>query len=474
MTKYSAISDEEPTPPFTTVGNPSVIGSLDQDPLLSDQVIEVEEDLNNPLATASYFSCAINLANTILGTGMLAMPAAIASVGIILGSFMIVFSAFASGLGLYFLSRAASRTEGRQSSFFAVSKLTYPSAALWFDLAIATKCFGVSISYLIIIGDLMPQVVQAVGEKLLGGDEYSIFLDRRLWITLSMIVIVPLAFLKRLDSLRYTSLLGVIAVIYLSFIVVYNYLGPDFEAPPKEKIHLVRFSTKFFTHLPLFVFAFTCHQNIFTIYNELFDNSQHRINSVIVGAIGTSSIIYQFIGIMGYLSFGDDVFPNIITQYKTNMIVTIGRVAIVIHVLFTYPLQAHPCRACLDKIISSCSGWRQSSNVNSTENLLNVQRDKVPPTTSHQKYILMTTGILVSSYLIAMVVSQLDLVLAFVGSTGSTTISFILPGIFYYKIHEEHAWTKKKILSVCLAAYGFAVVTICLTLNILRALNLNE
>ncbi|KAF9578923.1 hypothetical protein BGW38_005035, partial [Lunasporangiospora selenospora] len=104
----------------------------------------------------------INLANTILGTGMLAMPSALAAVGLLLGSFMIVFSALASSLGLYFLTRSASKTHGRSASFFACSKLTYPSAAVWFDLAIAIKCFGVGISYLIIIGDLMPEVVRSL------------------------------------------------------------------------------------------------------------------------------------------------------------------------------------------------------------------------------------------------------------------------------------------------------------------------
>ncbi|CAG8484238.1 12582_t:CDS:2, partial [Ambispora gerdemannii] len=439
MTKYSAINDEEPTLP--TADNSLVNGSLDQARLLLDQ--EIEEDIGDPVGTASYFSCVINLANTVLGTGMLAMPGAIASVGLILGSFMIFFSALASGLGLYFLSRAAAHTEGRQSSFFAVSKLTYPTAAIWFDLAIAIKCFGVGVSYLIIVGDLMPQVILAsAGEKLLIG---SIFLDRRFWITVFMIIVVPLAFLKRLDSLRYTSLIAIFAVFYLVFIVIYHYLGPDFEAPPKEKVHLVKLSRKFFTNLPIFVFAFTCHQNIFSIYNELVDNSQRKVSSVIIGAIGTSSIIYQLIGIIGYLTFGDDVLPNVISQYKANTIVTIGRVAIVILVLFSYPLQAHPCRVSLDKTILSFSALRESNNV-STDNLLNEQRYKAA-LPSNQRYIIITTAILFSSYLLAMLVSKLDLVLAFVGSTGSTTISFILPGIFYYKIHKEDAWTKKKVLA---------------------------
>lgn len=78
--------------------------------------------------------------------------------GLLTGILVILLSALASGLGLYFLSRCAASTEKRSASFFAISKLTWPSLAVFFDLAIAIKCFGVAVSYLIIIGDLMPHV----------------------------------------------------------------------------------------------------------------------------------------------------------------------------------------------------------------------------------------------------------------------------------------------------------------------------
>ena len=82
------------------------------------------------------------------------------------------------------------------------------------------------------------------------------------WITVFTLVVIPLAFMKKLDSLRYTSLLALTTVVYLIVIVIYNYFGPDYKAPPSDKIHYVRFSSNFFTYLPIFVFAFTCHQNV--------------------------------------------------------------------------------------------------------------------------------------------------------------------------------------------------------------------
>ena len=58
---------------------------------------------------------------------------------------------------------------------------------------------------------------------------------------------------------------------------------------------------------------------------------------------------------------------------------------------------------------------------------------------SELRFALITSVILVASYMTALNVSTLDRVLAYVGSTGSTAISFILPGLFYYKISDPES-----------------------------------
>ena len=68
-----------------------------------------------------------------------------ASSGIIPGVFTCIFSGCCSALGLYLLSLCAPYAPKRRSSFFAISEITFPKAAVLFDLAIAIKCFGVSI-----------------------------------------------------------------------------------------------------------------------------------------------------------------------------------------------------------------------------------------------------------------------------------------------------------------------------------------
>lgn len=126
-----------------------------------------------------------SLLSSVVGAGVLAMPLAMAHMGIILGVCVILWSGITSGFGLYLQSRCAQYLDRGTASFFALSQITYPNAAVIFDAAIAIKCFGVGVSYLIIIGDLMPGVVQGfVGDS----PAYDFLMDRHFWVTAFMFV----------------------------------------------------------------------------------------------------------------------------------------------------------------------------------------------------------------------------------------------------------------------------------------------
>jgi amino acid permease len=50
------------------------------------------------------------------------------------------------------------------------------------------------------------------------------------------------------------------------------------------------------------------------VHNELAENSQDNMETVIVRSVGTSFFVYQLIGVVGYLTFGKYVSSNIIAQ----------------------------------------------------------------------------------------------------------------------------------------------------------------
>jgi amino acid permease len=189
-------------------------------------------------------------------------PSAIASVGIFLGAFMIALAGAAAAFGLHILAYCASNSP-KPASFRSIAQSILPNAAVFFDTAIAVKCFGVSISYLIIIGDLMPSIMAKLFPAEAAHSASSVLLNRQFWITFSMIPLVPLSFQKRLDALKYTSIVALMAAAYLLWIIVFYFLfDPTMPHAPSTDIDLVRISPSFFKSLSIFVFAYTCHQNV--------------------------------------------------------------------------------------------------------------------------------------------------------------------------------------------------------------------
>jgi amino acid permease len=102
------------------------------------------------------------------------MPSALSKMGIFLGIFVIIWAGMTAGFGLYLQIRCARYIERGHVSFATLSQLTYPNLSIIFDAAIAVKCFGVAVSYLIVVG-----FAPAAGE-------INFLVDRQFWITAFM------------------------------------------------------------------------------------------------------------------------------------------------------------------------------------------------------------------------------------------------------------------------------------------------
>ncbi|RCI12549.1 hypothetical protein L249_0839 [Ophiocordyceps polyrhachis-furcata BCC 54312] len=387
---------------------------------------------------ASTLSSIVNLLNTIVGAGTLAMPSVLSHMGIMLGVVLILWSGVTAAFGLYLQSRCSRYLDRGTSSFFALSQITYPNASVIFDLAIAVKCFGVAVSYMIIIGDLMPGVMLGFNDAVA---DIPYLVDRHFWVTAFMLLIIPLSFLRRLDSLKYTSLVALVSIGYLIVLVIYHFAA-DSHADP-EDIRVIKWAgpVETLSALPVVVFAYTCHQNMFSIINEIKDNSPASMVEVVASSIGSAACVYVLVAITGYITFGNSIVGNIVSMYPTGVASTIGKAAIVLLVLFSIPLQIHPCRASLHAVLkwrpnrSSANAGRPGSPLLNASAVPRGDHGSGTPI-SDTRFALLTTVILTLAYMTALSVSSLDRVLAFVGSTGSTSISFILPGLFYYKISD--------------------------------------
>ncbi|CEP61360.1 Avt7p LALA0_S03e01112g [Lachancea lanzarotensis] len=462
-------------------------------------------------ANASGFFSTINLVKTIVGAGMLAIPYAFRSDGILVGVLLVLVGAITSGFGLFVLAKCSKALkEPRTSSFFTLCSITYPSLSLLFDFSMFVQCYGVGLSYLVLVGDLLPGV--------LGG-------TRNGWILASAVPIVPLVLLKKLDSLKYSSILGLFAVAYLVCLILGSFVENTLLTENYREIrgdvswinvYDMKGVVSTFT---IVIFAFTGSMNMFSIINELKDNSLTNINIVISRSLLISAALFLCVGICGYLTFGSNVLGNIMLNYNPESYWTvIGKVCLGVVVILSFPLLFYPCRIATnnmihwvrityvefeedpvdssenndptapiamvvedeeDRLLLGADNSYQATSCQDASHDLeeNVTRVTNPvaavPFSDKSFYIL--TAILVSSlYLLALNVTSFALVLGLVGATGSTSISFTLPGLFGFKLIGSQAAKHGQLMSradliirrcsLLLSIFGVAVT--CLSLYV--------
>ena len=153
---------------------------------------------------------------------------------------------------------------------------------------------------------------------------------------LSRLIVIPLSFLRRLDSLKYTSVVALISIGYLVILVVAHFIKGD-TMEDRGPIRYIQPEglVAFLSSLPVIIFAYTCHQNVscllhflavlsnamfqmFSILNEIGNNSHFRTTGVVFASIGVAAFIYILVAITGYLSFGNAVGGNVVAMCKQH------------------------------------------------------------------------------------------------------------------------------------------------------------
>lgn len=437
-------------------------------------VDEFQKPVDTAAVTGTIWSGFINLTNTIVGAGMLGLPGAFAGTGIAGGSILILLGSLFSAHGLILLSKAAQRT-GLPSSFYSAARATVPKFTILIDLAVALKCFGVATGYLITVGDCM---VDAMGHILGNGDLYQsdrlllrVILSRQFWVVGAVIAVSPFSFYRKLDDLKKTSALALIFVFFLAFGIIF-YAHDITDACPNgldecrgEVVAFTDVPTTL-SKLPIFIFAFTCHQNIFPIVNELQHRTQERLNWIIFASIGFALILFYVVAIHGYNTFGSNVQGDILLNYPSNGYVTSLRISISLMLALHYPLQLDPSRRCISSLAATVKRWNDGfsekycrmhqpdiENETPTEPADGIakksfEKDEGQTLLRDDNFFhAVTILFLLLSFSVAMLVDDLGIVLAAVGCTGSTLVTFILPGLIYLNLRSSWDYTK---LMACL------------------------
>lgn len=82
-------------------------------------------------------------------------------------------------------------------------------------------------------------------------------------LTLHRLIMIPLAFLRRLDSLKYTSIIALVSIGYLIILVLAHFIKGDTKRTGGD-LRIIHWAgaSHALTSFPVIVFAYTCHQNV--------------------------------------------------------------------------------------------------------------------------------------------------------------------------------------------------------------------
>ena len=265
------------------------------------------------------------LLSATLGVGMLSMPRAYFRSGVLLCAILMYVAAVVSYQSIICLVRVSYKTK----------LTTYSDMALWSygikfkvltDLIYFVNTFGSAVTYSIVIKENLASGCEMIGSLFFSGmpemfkEQKSVF-----WIVISQGILIPLVMKEKLTELRLFSLISFCIIIYIAIVIITNCFRDEYTStidPRLSEVKYVDFSG-FTVSLPIFIFGFTCQQNVLSCYREMITPTMRRMKKVITRQIFISSSLYLMVGIFGYLTFGNhfsSTEQNILTKYSTKNI----------------------------------------------------------------------------------------------------------------------------------------------------------
>lgn len=424
-------------------------------PLLGDTAVETQA------RGASFASSVFNLMNAIMGSGILGLAYAMASTGIVGFCILLVVVSILAAYSVHLLLKLCDQTGINSYEDLGGRALQKPGKVM-VGVTILIQNIGAMSSYLFILKSELPATISSL---LSPDDPGNAWYEdgRTLLILVTLCVVLPLAILPKIGFLGYTSSLAFCFMLYFTVVVVVkkwsipcplprNVTTPpgtyqvsnssDSECTPK----LFVISSKSAYAIPTMAFSFLCHTAVLPIYCELDRPTKTRMQKVTNVSISLSFLIYLLSALFGYLTFYAHVDSELLLGYDAYMprdiMVMTVRLAILLAVLLTVPLIHFPARKA---VIMLLRGGRPFSWLS---------------------HIAATLTILTVVLLLAIFVPDIRNVFGVVGSTTSSCLLFVYPGIFYLKISNQPLNSPESIGAVALLVFGLIVGTLSLCIII--------
>ena len=135
-------------------------------------------------------------------------------------------------------------------------------------------------------------------------------------------MILPLILKRELKNLRFFALFGFFTISYICILIVMYTFVPSVVDVNVNFPKLNYFvPSGIFTTFPLFIFSYTCQQNVLQAFQELNTPNERRMRKVVTRQIFLCTVLYLFVGIFGYITYplvAPSGSGNLLTRYDVS------------------------------------------------------------------------------------------------------------------------------------------------------------
>uniref|UniRef100_A0A665TP65 Solute carrier family 38 member 3b n=1 Tax=Echeneis naucrates TaxID=173247 RepID=A0A665TP65_ECHNA len=418
----------------------------------------------------SFGMSVFNLGNAIMGSGILGLAYAMANTGIIFFLFLLTAVAALSSYSIHLLLKSS----GIVGKLFSLSR-GVPT------LGHTLSCLVTAMSsYLYIVKSELPLVIQAFLKADPDSDLWYIN-GNYLVVMVSASIILPLALMKQLGYLGYSSGFSLSCMVFFLTAVIYKKFqipcpfemfsanstaahlslnvsshshghdhvngllhAEDDDAHCTPRLFTINSQTAY--TIPILAFAFVCHPEVLPIYTELRNPTKKKMQKVANISIFIMYTMYFLAALFGYLTFYDKVEPELLHAYSKidpyDTLILCVRVAVLTAVTLTVPIVLFPVRRAIQQMFFPTKAFNWLNHI----------------------------GIaLILLFLINMLVIFAPNILGIFGIIGATSapcLIFIFPAVFYIRIvpkDEEPMNSLPKIVAICFVALGVSFMIMSLS-----------
>ncbi|KAG0019902.1 hypothetical protein BGZ81_009543 [Podila clonocystis] len=348
--------------------------------------------------TCSVLEVSFNILNCTVGSGILALSFAIKESGFGLGIVLSVVVAILTWLALYTLIITGNKIGVYKYAMLCEATMGATGFYL-LNSVVFFQTAGAAITYLIVIGDTIPIILGLLGFPI--AREWVIFVS-------SLAFVLPLLFFRSIGSLARVSMISVMTLPPILFAVAYS----GFQYAPDHKRSFDFVGDNVFPAIGVMAFAMLSTQTAFMNYQTLADPSKRAWAQATGLAVSLSWAISFVFAIIGFISFGEDVAPNIFNSFPlTDELINYGRGLLGFSMFLTFPQAFYPARAALHKVLG---------------------HEDAHTLPSDSEHILTTLGLFIPILICGVFIADLGLLYQLIGGFCSTFLAYIIPGLCYF------------------------------------------